>query len=284
MTAIPDGERATARCRSRRFVDSAIAFIEHTTAREEARSTIGRRSALARSRRGSCARWGSFSCSLLEALRFIRERVHTLQGGHPSGRVRAISMCRALSQACFPGRPYLFVVGLEEGRVFPTASEDAVLLDDERAAISQALRRSTDKKSTNRCIRVLTRLATWERCGSCNGHVQLFLSRHARVPRNLRVVAHAASVSTAARQSGGLVSADEGRAGRAEVHPFLLTERRGIVFRRLVASQRCRHWRQGWLVVLSATFPAIARGRLAEKEEGQSNALTEYRRFRPRGR
>ena len=40
------------------------------------------------------------------------------------------------SQAGYSGRPHLFVVGLEEGRVFPSATEDAVLLDAERAAIS----------------------------------------------------------------------------------------------------------------------------------------------------
>jgi len=37
------------------------------------------------------------------------------------------------------------MVGLEEGRVFPAATEDAVLLDAERAAISPALRLSNDK-------------------------------------------------------------------------------------------------------------------------------------------
>ena len=50
-----------------------------------------------------------------------------------------------LAHAGYAGRPHLFVVGLEEGRVFPSATEDAVLLDAERAAISPALRSSTDR-------------------------------------------------------------------------------------------------------------------------------------------
>ena len=48
-------------------------------------------------------------------------------------------------QAGYSGRPHVFVVGLEEGRVFPSATEDAVLLDAERAAISRGLRLSTDR-------------------------------------------------------------------------------------------------------------------------------------------
>ena len=44
--------------------------------------------------------------------------------------------------------------------MFPTATEDAVLLDDERAAISPALRRSTDRIDES-VHGVLTRLATW---------------------------------------------------------------------------------------------------------------------------
>ena len=79
-----------------------------------------------------------------EALRFIRERVQSLQVAPERPRPGHLYACR-LQQAGYSGRPHLFVVGLEEGRVFPSASEDPVLLDAERAAISPALRLSTDR-------------------------------------------------------------------------------------------------------------------------------------------
>ena len=55
-------------------------------------------------------------------------------------------------------RPLLFIVGLEEGRVFPAAVEDPVLLDIERQRISPALRCSSDR--TEEAVHaVLSRLA-----------------------------------------------------------------------------------------------------------------------------
>jgi len=50
-----------------------------------------------------------------------------------------------LSQAAFANRRSLFVVGLEEGRVFPSSFEDPVLLDSEREQIDPQLRRSSDR-------------------------------------------------------------------------------------------------------------------------------------------
>ena len=52
--------------------------------------------------------------------------------------------CR-LSQSGYAGRAHLFIVGLEEGRVFAGSTEDPVLLDEERARISEDLTRSTDR-------------------------------------------------------------------------------------------------------------------------------------------
>jgi ATP-dependent helicase/nuclease subunit B len=63
-----------------------------------------------------------------------------------------------LQQTGYAGRPHLFVVGLEEGRVFPAVSEDPVLLDAERAAISPELRLSSDKVD-EAVYSVLSRLA-----------------------------------------------------------------------------------------------------------------------------
>jgi ATP-dependent helicase/nuclease subunit B len=87
---------------------------------------------------------GPFTCPLAHALRFVRERVQSLQVAPDRPRPGRLYVCR-LAQASVSGRPHLFVVGLEEGRVFPSATEDAVLLDAERAAISPDLRLSTDK-------------------------------------------------------------------------------------------------------------------------------------------
>ena len=53
-------------------------------------------------------------------------------------------VCR-LSQSGYAGRAHLFIVGLEEGRVFAGSTEDPVLLDEERARISEDLTRSTDR-------------------------------------------------------------------------------------------------------------------------------------------
>ena len=67
-----------------------------------------------------------------------------------------------MAQAGYSGRPHVFVVGLEEGRVFPAATEDAVLLDRERTAISPSLRRSADRID-EAVYAMLARLAT---CGA----------------------------------------------------------------------------------------------------------------------
>jgi ATP-dependent helicase/nuclease subunit B len=138
-------------------VEGAIAFIEHTTARK---SALDHRAALALIGHLSELRaLDSFSCAPGEALRFIRERVQGLQIAPERPRPGHLYVC-SLSQTCYSGRPNVYVVGLEEGRVFPTAREDAVLLDVERAVISPALKRSSD--SIDEAVYgVLARLATW---------------------------------------------------------------------------------------------------------------------------
>ena len=52
-----------------------------------------------------------------------------------------------LTRAGWTGRSCTFVVGLEEGRVFPTHVEDPVLLDDERRQIDPRLATSADRAS-----------------------------------------------------------------------------------------------------------------------------------------
>jgi ATP-dependent helicase/nuclease subunit B len=107
---------------------------------------------------------GTFSCTLAEALRFIRERVQGLHVAPERSRPGHLYVCQ-LSQAGYTGRPHLHVVGLEEGRVFPGAAEDPVLLDSERTAISAELRLSSDRIDES-VYAVLSRLATWGEKGT----------------------------------------------------------------------------------------------------------------------
>ena len=101
----------------------------------------------------------TFRCSLGQALGFVRERVLGPSVGQDRPRPGYLHVSR-LAQSGYAGRPHLFVVGLEEGHVFPAAVEDPVLLDAERAAISPALRRSTDKID-EAVYAVVSRLAAW---------------------------------------------------------------------------------------------------------------------------
>ena len=137
-------------------VDAALAFLERSTSRG---SQLDHRAATALAEHVVELRaLGPFTCSLQEALRFIRERVESLSVAAERPRPGHLYVCR-LQQAGYAGRPHVFVVGLEEGRVFPTASEDPVLLDAERAAISPALKQSTDRID-EAVWSVLSRLAT----------------------------------------------------------------------------------------------------------------------------
>jgi ATP-dependent helicase/nuclease subunit B len=87
---------------------------------------------------------GEFRCSLGQGLRFLRERVEGLTVGADRPRPGHLHVS-SLAHAAIAGRACVFVVGLEEGRVFPSAFEDPILLDDERARISDRLARSSDR-------------------------------------------------------------------------------------------------------------------------------------------
>jgi RecB family exonuclease len=123
-------------------VSGVLDFLERTTARSNA---LDHRAAAALQEYiGDLRALGSFSCTLSQSLRFIRERVQTLYVAPERPRPGHLYASR-LSQSGYAGRKHLFVVGLEEGRVFSSSTEDAVLLDAERAGISADLRLSTDR-------------------------------------------------------------------------------------------------------------------------------------------
>ncbi len=138
-------------------VDAALHYAKKSTARH---SQLDHRAATALMDHIDDLRsLGAFSCTLAESLRFIRERVQGLHVAPERPRPGHLYVCD-LSHAGYTGRPYLYVVGLEEGRVFPGAVEDPVLLDRERAATSPELRLSRDRIDESVCT-VLSRLATW---------------------------------------------------------------------------------------------------------------------------
>jgi ATP-dependent helicase/nuclease subunit B len=123
-------------------VDAALDFLEHRVARNNA---LDHRAASALSDYISDLQaLGAFACPLSEALRFVRERVESLAVAGERPRAGHL-FAGALAQCGYAGRAHIFVVGLEEGRVFSSATEDPVLLDEERERISPALRLSTDR-------------------------------------------------------------------------------------------------------------------------------------------
>jgi ATP-dependent helicase/nuclease subunit B len=123
-------------------VSGVIDFLDHTTTRSNALDY--RAAAALQEYVGDLRALDAFSCTLAESLRFIRERVQSLYVTAERPRPGHLYAC-SLSQSGYAGRKHLFVVGLEEGRVFSSSTEDAVLLDTEREGISIDLRLSTDK-------------------------------------------------------------------------------------------------------------------------------------------
>ncbi len=87
---------------------------------------------------------GSFRCGLGQGIRFLRERVEGLVVGADRPRPGHLYVSSFL-QTARASRRVTFVVGVEEGRVFPSAFEDPILLDPEREAISAELSRSGDR-------------------------------------------------------------------------------------------------------------------------------------------
>jgi hypothetical protein len=141
LTSIPEND-ANRQIELQQLVDCALNFVNTVAA-----TTSALDGAAASALRDSIAELralGSFSCSPGDGLRFLRERVSGLSVGADRPRPGHLHVSM-LSQAGFADRRSLFVVGLEEGRVFPSAFEDPVLLDSERERINPELRRSTDR-------------------------------------------------------------------------------------------------------------------------------------------
>ena len=94
---------------------------------------------------------------LADGLALVRDRVEALAVGGDRARPGHLHVT-TLAQAGLAGRPSTFVLGLEEGGVFPTLLEDPVLLDKERTALHPALATSGDRVS-EALLLVTSRLA-----------------------------------------------------------------------------------------------------------------------------
>lgn len=175
LISIPEGD-ATKQIELQDLVDGVSEFIESYTAKTSAldgAAALALASAIA-----ELKALGSFKCPLMAGLRFINERVDGLHVGAHRAQPGALHVS-ALAQVGHPGRPHVFIVGLEEGRVFPSATEDPVLLDVERSRISPLLRLSSDR-SEEAVYAVLNRLA------ATSGSAAMTLSYSCRDLREFR--------------------------------------------------------------------------------------------------
>jgi ATP-dependent helicase/nuclease subunit B len=101
---------------------------------------------------------GDLRRPMRDALAFVRDAVDRLFVGASRARPGHLHVS-SLSSAGHAGRPFTFVVGLQEGCVFPPLLEDPVLLDAERQRISPCLPTSHDRLE-EAVYAALTRLAT----------------------------------------------------------------------------------------------------------------------------
>jgi hypothetical protein len=248
-------------------VAAAVDYIEDSTARS---SQLDHRAAGALTDYvGELRALGSFSCSLPGALRFIRERVQSLQVAPERPRPGSLYVS-TFSHVAYSGRPHIFIVGLEEGRVFPSATEDAVLLDAERAAISPALRRSSDKID-EAVYNLQARLAT------CRGASMVTCSYSVRDTREFRETYASWLILQAYRLQQGdqALSYRDMKAALGEPVSSLPVDRN-------TAASDAAWWLrsvvgtgESGISAVEATFAQIAQGRKARGER-ESDRFTEY--------
>jgi len=81
---------------------------------------------------------------LVFQIQLIRSRLLSIAAGASRPRPGALHVS-VLGSPTYSGRPNIFVLGLEEGAVFPVSREDPVLLDSERAFITPRLASSRNE-------------------------------------------------------------------------------------------------------------------------------------------
>jgi ATP-dependent helicase/nuclease subunit B len=175
-----------------------------------------------------------------------------------------------LADAGLDGRPLVFIVGLQEGGVFPAAIEDPILLDAERRAISPALRTASDR--LDEAVHAgLARLAT---LGAAAERVTLSFS--CRDTREFRETFPSWIVLQAYRLREGAASLTYDDLARALGEPAsavpdgagLATTAAGWWLASCASHVRARPW-------VLEVFPALAAGERAEAARA-SDVLTEF--------
>jgi len=203
---------------------------------------------------------GELALPLGDAVRLVRDRIVGITIG--SARACAGHLhVSPLSTAGHAGRPFTFVIGLEESGVFPAALEDPVLLDDERNCLREKagldLPTSGDRAS-DALHAIIGRLA------DLGGHVcQSYSCRdvregRVRFPSWLLLQAH--------RLLDGKPDATYDELGTTLGDPLT-----AVPASPDQAQDDCRWWlavldgtgRAG-VPLVEAAFPALARGRVAE--------------------
>jgi len=125
------------------IVESAQSFLENNAGRASAMDAVA--FVALKESLDDLRALGKYRCDLPDALRFLRERARSLTVGRDRPRPGHLHVS-SLAEAGYDGRRLVFIVGLQEGGVFPSAVEDPVLLDLERKAIDRLLRTSTDRQ------------------------------------------------------------------------------------------------------------------------------------------
>jgi RecB family exonuclease len=255
-------------------VRASIGFLESAAATASAVDHLA--ASAARDAIGELHALGSFSCSLPTALRFIRERVEGQTIGADRARPGHLHVS-PLRQFGYAGRPVAFVVGLEEGRVFPSAVEDSVLLDAERAGISDTLQQSADRID-EAVWTVLSRLATFgPEPNTAGAPATLALSHSCRDLREYRETFPSWLVLQAFRiqsNDASLSYPDLAKALGTPVSIVPTEPAHALTDAGWWLSQLKRSGRKGQPAVL-AQFPPLARGLHAETQRA-SQPFTEF--------
>jgi ATP-dependent helicase/nuclease subunit B len=145
---------------------------------------------------------GGRRAPLSSALRFIEEQVAHLRIGRDRPRPGHLHI-GLLRDAGLDGRPVVFAMGLEEGLAVPAAIEDAILLDEEREALSPAL--ATSRSRIDDAVGTLTRrLAELGAAASAAEDGRLTLSYSCRDVRQFRDTMPTSLVLQAFRASRGV--------------------------------------------------------------------------------
>jgi ATP-dependent helicase/nuclease subunit B len=214
------------------------------------------------------------SCSLAEALGFIRERVASVTIAVDRPRPGALHIS-TLSQCAYAGRPHLFIVGLEEGKVFPAAVEDPVLLDEERAGVCGGILRSSEDCLAETQHQIVTRIA------SAGGRV--CLSYSCRDTRQYRESLPSWILLQAARLATGDHGMNYDGLARHLGEPVspVPHPRDASLSESTWWVSSVRHAGQRGLAVVESSFPSLARGRAAQQRRDDVEAFTEHDGFVP---